>query len=356
MPEEAICLNIQKTHGERILASANKLGLIQKDLEILRNKDSLYIPLTRMPEEIELKQLMSEASEIKVEKQFFAEKKQGAKTVTEFLEDKLPPHILASLPHALDIVGDMAIIEIRTELEPYKVLVGEAILKTNKNVHTVLAKVGAVSGTYRLRKLDFIAGERKTMTLHKEYGCIYQVDITKTYFSPRLGHEHMRIAQLVQPEEIVIDLFAGVGPFAISIAKSHPSTKVYAIDINPEAVDLLRQNIRLNRVENRVYPITGDAIKIVDEELKYTADRVIMNLPETAHEFIDTACKALKPMGGIVHYYSFIRLPNTVENIKRQLSQAVDEQKRKVAAFTYTKNVRATAPFEWQVAIDMEIR
>ena len=120
---------------------------------------------------------------------FFAEKQSTAKTLMQALENKLPPNLLASLPQALDVVGDIAIIEIPPELKSYENMIGEAILKTHRNIRTVLAKAGAISGTYRLREFNFIAGEQKTQTVHREFGCQFHVDLAKAYFSPRLSHE-----------------------------------------------------------------------------------------------------------------------------------------------------------------------
>ena len=219
----------------------------------------------------------------------------------------------------------------------------------------MLAKAGAISGTYRVREYDFIAGEQKTQTIHKEFGCQYHVDLAKAYFSPRLSHEHERVASLVQKGETVVDLFAGVGPFSILIAKKNPTAKVYAVDLNPEAVELLRVNVRVNRVENRVLPILGDARQITSSKLKGVADRVIMNLPETAIEFVDAACQAIKPEGGIIHFYAFVRSPDSIENLKLRFNQAVESTGRKVEAFLYAKSIRETAPFESQIALDAKI-
>jgi len=267
----------------------------------------------------------------------------------------LPPHLLASLPRALDIVGDIAIIEIPAELKAHERLIGEAILIVHKNVRTVLAKAGAVSGTYRLRGFEVVAGENKTVTIHKEYGCKYHVDITKAYFSPRLSQEHNRVASLVKKGGTVVDLFAGVGPFSVLIAKNNAEAEVYAVDMNPEAIKLLERNIRLNKVENRVIPIQGDAKQTVEERLMGIADRVIMNLPEKALEFVDTACKAIKPAGGTVHYYAFIRLPDSLENAQQRFSRAVEKAGRKMDALLFAKTIRETAPYEWQVVLDVAI-
>jgi tRNA (guanine37-N1)-methyltransferase len=355
MSEPSLCIKIKKIYGEKALVLANKLGISNRKFKIHQNVNHIYVPLIRRPEKNELAKLKAQVPDFELTTNVFTKKKQQRKTLAQVLENRLPPHLLASLPRALDIVGDIAIIEIPPELKARESLLGEAILKTHKNVRTVLAKVGAVSGTYRLRDFEVIAGEQKTATIHKEYGCQYHVDVAKAYFSPRLSHEHNRVASLVQKGETVVDLFAGVGPFSVLIAKKNWDARVYAVDINPEAVEFLKRNIRLNRVENRVIPIQGDAREAIADKLLGVADRVIMNLPEKAIAFVDTACKAIKPAGGTVHYYAFIRLPDSLENAQLRFSEAVEKAGRKVGSFLFAKTIRATAPYEWQVVLDAKI-
>jgi tRNA (guanine37-N1)-methyltransferase len=118
---------------------------------------------------------------------------------------------------------------------------------------------------------------------------------------------------------------------------------------------LLKVNVRVNRVENRVFPVLADAKEIAATKLKGKADRVIMNLPETAIDFVDAACNAVKPEGGIVHFYAFIRSPDSQENLKQRFTQAVEKNGRKVESFLYTKSIRETGPFESQIALDTKI-
>jgi tRNA (guanine37-N1)-methyltransferase len=355
MPTKSLCIKVPKTQGEKTLLVASKLEIRNKKLEIQKNTHSIYVPLTRKPSKTELAMLKTQVPDFKLATRAFSERTRQVKTLAEALENQLPQNLLASLPRALDTIGDIAIIEIPPELNAHASLIGEAVLKTHKNVHTVLAKAGAVSGTYRLREFAVIAGEPGTITVHKEHGCRYYVDAAKAYFSPRLSHEHNRVASMVQAGETVVDLFAGVGPFVVLIAKKTADAKVYAVDINPDAVELLKRNIRLNRVENRVFPILGSARQIVESKLSGVADRVIMNLPEKALEFVDAACKAVKPAGGIVHFYGFVRLPDSLENMKLRFSENVEKAGRKVDTFLFAKTIRETAPYEWQVVLDARI-
>lgn len=356
MAEQSIGIKVPKAKGEKTIVQANKLQIINRELEIHRDTDSIYVPLIRQPSADELKTLRKQVRNCEISTYLFTERKQREASFVGLLEDKLPPNLFASLPHSADIVGDIAIIEVPPELEVHTNVIGEAFLKANKNVRSVLAKASAVSGTYRLRQFKIIAGESKTETIHKEHDCQYHVDVAKAYFSPRLSYEHNRVASLVKEGETVVDLFAGVGPFVVPIAKKHENIKVYAVDVNPDAVELLKKNIRLNRVGTKVYPILGDARQVVKEKLSGTADRVIMNLPEKAIDFVGIACEALKPAGGIIHFYGFINVSSSIESLQSCFAEAVEKNGRRVERFISSKKVRATAPYEWQIAIDAIVR
>jgi tRNA (guanine37-N1)-methyltransferase len=355
MPKQSMGIMVPKIHGEKTIILTNKLQILDRELEIQKNEGYIYLPLVRRPSENELKKLKEQVPSIQVSSYTFPERVRRPANYAELLEGTLPPHLLAVLPHSADFVGDIAIIEIAPELEPHKAVVGEAILKANKRVKTVLAKAGAVSGTYRLREFNVVAGEPKTVTIHKENGCQYYVDVAKAYFSPRLSCEHSRVASLVKDSETVVDLFAGVGPFAVLIAKTHEGVKVYAVDVNPDAVEFLKRNVRLNRVENKVIPILGNARQVVEDRLSGIADRVIMNLPEKAMDFIDTACNALKPLGGTIHFYSFISASESLENTQLRFTKTIEKCGRKVDSVLFSRLVRATAPHEWQTVLDANI-
>ncbi len=356
MRKEALCLKVPKTEGEKAIITARKLGLVDKELEVQRDDAYIYIPLAKSPPQDEVQALKKQAISLEITTHTFPERKKRPATLMEILEGKLPPHLLACVPRAMDIVGDIAIIEIPPELEAYKKDVGNAILQVHKNLRTVLAKAGAIKGEYRTREYAIIAGEPKTETVHKEHSCLYHVDLAKAYFSPRLSHEHKRVASMVKEGETIIDMFAGVGPFSILIAKTHEKVKVYAIDKNPDAIALLKRNVRLNRVEGKVHPILGDARQIVKRELRGLADRVIMNLPEKAIEFVGAACEVLKTEGGTVHFYGFVTAEEQLEKLKHQFKEEVEKSRRSVVKILYSRAIRETAPYEWQAVLDADVR
>jgi len=353
---EATCLKVPKKLGEQAIRLVGKLELFNRELKVQQFDNYLYIPLIHEPLPIIFKKFEKNLTEFEISVHNFPERKKRHFTPLDFLADKLPPHLLASVPRAIDFVGDIAIIEIPPELGDHKKTVGEALLKAHKQTSTVLAKSGAVEGVYRIRDFEVIAGAEKTATVYREYGCVYHVDVAKAYFSPRLSSEHNRVASQTKDGETIVDLFAGVGPFAIPIAKKHENVRVYAVDVNPDAVSLLKRNVAVNRAEKQVVPVLGDARQVVKEQLSGKADRVIMNLPETALEFVDVACEALKADGGIIHYYDFTKVSDLLETAKVRLIEAVNRNNRKVKKTLLAKPVREVAPYTWQVVVDAEIQ
>jgi tRNA (guanine37-N1)-methyltransferase len=355
MPKTAHCLKVPKKQGEKAIALAAKLGLIDKTLSIGREDYWLCIPLTREPETLELAKL-TQLSEMEITSGTFEEKRQPSETLTQALQNKLPPALRTLVPQAFDIIGDIVVIEIPQQLKPHQNLLGEAILQIHPNIKTVLGKAGDINGVYRIRDYTFIAGEHRTETVHREFGCSFHVNLAKAYFSPRLSHEHERVASLVQTGEVVADLFAGVGPFSVLIGKKCPDAKVYAVDLNPDAVELLKRNVRANHVDGGVFPVCADAREIASGKLKGVADRVIMNLPETAIDFVDAACNAVKSEGGAVHFYGFVRRPDSIESLKQRFTEQVERNGRCVKEFLCVRSIRETAPFESQVVLDAKIR
>jgi tRNA (guanine37-N1)-methyltransferase len=349
-------LKVEKTCGERAILAAKAISIIYPNMRIDRDENYLYVPLKRKPQKNEMKKLGAALPKFEIVQREFAERVAFQPKLVDLLSDKMPPHLLASLPQAIDFVGDIAVVEIPPELEKYKAAVGEAVLSAHKRLSTVLAKSGAVGGEFRVREFEPIAGVAKTSTVHREYDCVFHVDLAKAYFSPRLSYEHNRVASLVREDETVLDMFTGVGPFAIHIAKKRQKVHVYALDKNPEAIRLLKKNMIVNRVGTKITPILGDAKQIVAERLRGSSDRVIMNLPEKAIEYVDAACEAIKPFGGTLHYYEFTSEAEPIRAVQERLRDALKQSRRKLDEILSSKIVRGTAPHTWQVVVDARIK
>jgi tRNA (guanine37-N1)-methyltransferase len=211
------------------------------------------------------------------------------KRLRKNLSSVLSPEDLVNVYNSYDVVGDIAIFRLPYASCKNAQEIAEAIMSVRRSVKTVLAQVSPVAGEFRLRRLSHVAGENRTITVHRESGCLFFVDLEKCYFSPRLSHERSRIAKLIEPNETVVNMFAGVGCFSIIIAKQTNTAKVFSIDVNPAAIQFMRENIRLNRVYSKVIPLLGDSKTIVERRLQHMADRVLLPLPEKAFEYLPSA-------------------------------------------------------------------
>jgi len=177
----------------------------------------------------------------------------------------------------------------------------ERILASRPSLHTVVLAKGEVSGEYRTRELTVLAGKPTTRTEVIEHGHHFSVDLAGAYFSARLSTERQRILELTRGSEIILDMFAGVGPFAITLA---PKARfVAAADINPVAVRLLLDNVRKNKAVN-ILPILADARRF-GSILPWKFDRIVMNLPLAGTAFLPEAFRLCR-RGGTIHFYSLV--------------------------------------------------
>jgi len=260
--------------------------------------------------------------------------------------------------NSYDVVGDIAIVRLTERSRKCSERIAEAIMAVHRNVKTVLAQASAVGGEFRLRSLEYVVGERKTCTVHRESGCLFRVDVEKCYFSPRLSYERMRVARLVRCGETVVNMFAGVGCFSVVMAKHSGVEKVYSVDVNPGAVEQMRENVRMNRVYGRVVPMFGDARKIVEERLCHVADRVLMPLPAKSLEYLPYALLALKENGGWVHYYGFEHAAKGEDAVDKVRVLVSEKLVGICASFEvpFGRVVRAVGPNWYQVVLDVKAK
>lgn len=264
------------------------------------------------------------------------------------LREGLSEEELKILRRSFEIIGNVAIVEIPDELIGKKELIAEAIMKRHKSVKTILRKVGEVSGVYRVARYEKICGEN-TETIAKEHGCRFLVDPTKVYFSSRLSGERERVAKLVREGERVLVMFAGVGPFAIVIAKLSKAKEVIGIELNKVAVDYFRKNVELNKVSN-VTVIEGDVAEVVPK-LEGRFDRVLMPAPYSAESYVSLIRGKVKP-GGYVHYYTF-----ESENLEEELAKKVEEiflRNGMIAKAKFKRKCGSFAPYVNRYVVDLE--
>ena len=253
---------------------------------------------------------------------------------------------------AFDQIGDIIIVKIPDLLLPKKKLIGEALLEQVKNAKSIFHQSSSVEGTFRTRNLEIIAGDDKTETEYKEFGCRFIVDVQKAFFSPRLSSERIRIAELVNDGEVIVNMFGGIGMFSIIAAKKKKCT-VYNIDINPDAAKFCQKNIEINKLTGNVISIHGDAFDVIKNQLENKSNRTLMLLPEKSDEFLNLAIQTTKN-NGIIHYYSHIHADKKSDAAKLSEQHYLDVTSVK-STILGSKIVRPVGPRFYQTVIDTKI-
>ena len=271
-------------------------------------------------------------------------------SLKEYLKGKVSDEELKKVVRSFEIIGDVVIINLPDEVSHLSDLIVQAILSKHKHIKTVLRKVGEVSGEYRVAKYEVLYGG-ETETVAKEFGCRFLVDPTKVYYSSRLSTERGRIAKLVKEGERVLVMFAGVGPYAIVIAKLAKPKEVIGIEINPKAVEYFRKNVELNKVQDIVKVYEGDVRDVVPK-LEGKFDRVLMPAPYSAEDFVYLLKDKVK-IGSYVHYYTFAgeeeeeELPNRVEELFKRHGMVV--------RVVNMRDCGSFAPRVYRYVLDLEV-
>ncbi|MHA1294406.1 MAG: class I SAM-dependent methyltransferase [Promethearchaeota archaeon] len=315
--------------------------IIDEKYKILKDSNHIYFPL--IDNQLSINNLKSTIKKFFqfeiVYKQPIKNFKFKYKNIQKALENDIPKQYFKLIPKSFDIIGNIALVEFKNInnnkkkiSKKFKLKIAEALLDINKNVISVFEKRSKIKGEYRIRDLKFLTGKNKTITVHKENNCVFYLDVKKMYFTPRLVFERKRIAlNEFKEKEIIVDMFAGVGPFSIQIAKNH-DVIVYAFDKNSFAYEYLKKNIKHNKLLGNIIPYNMDVKELlnplnkVGNILKNNVNRILMNLPEKSLEFINVACFLMKSSGGILHNYQFCNnKPNPIEiginNLKLELKK-----------------------------------
>lgn len=265
----------------------------------------------------------------------------------ELLEDELAPDEIDTLRTSFDTIGDIVILEIPENLEDKKQIIGDAAHKFTKR-RSIYMKKSAIKGTTRVRDLEFLSGIDDSVTIHKEHGARLKLDVREVYFSPRLATERKRVMESVKDGERILDMFCGIGPFPIVIARNK-NVDITAVDINESAIRYLDENISLNKLKGSITTYCGD-VREVSKGFKTKFDRIIMNLPGLAYTFLDVAVDLIED-GGTINYYEF---SDSYEQGIKRLTDACLQAGKKVEIINCRK-VKSTSPGEWHVAIDGKI-
>jgi tRNA (guanine37-N1)-methyltransferase len=268
------------------------------------------------------------------------------------------------LVKSVDIIGDIAVVKIPDALRESRFRFADALLREASNIKAVYRQAGSVSGDYRLRDLEWLAGERRSITNYREDGCNIEVDLEKDYFSPRLAYERTRIAKQAKADEssrgagsVIVNMFAGVGSFSLRIAKETRLSKIYSIDVNPDAFIRMFRNVLANKMLGRIVCVFGDAAHAIENVLKAKADRVLMPLPEKSLQYLESAIAALKHPEGIVHVQNFIYARKGGSPIEASRSQLETSLQNLGCRYTLESEriIRSVGPGWYQTVHDIKV-
>ncbi|KAK7465472.1 tRNA(m(1)G37)methyltransferase [Stygiomarasmius scandens] len=172
-------------------------------------------------------------------------------TASEILQAVLPETLREGAPVGFATTGHVAHMNLNDEYLPYKKTIGQIFLDKNKLIKTVVNKLDNIDTQFRVFDMEVLAGEPNFIVEHHESDCRFTFDFSQVYWNSRLHTEHDRIVNLLKPGEVLADVFAGVGPFAIPAAKNK-SCAVLANDLNPQSSKYLSKNAQDNEVSDLV--------------------------------------------------------------------------------------------------------
>ncbi|GLT77239.1 hypothetical protein SLA2020_488440 [Shorea laevis] len=273
--------------------------------------------------------------------------------MNEILEALLPNGLV--VPSTFETVGHIAHLNLRDEHLPYKKVIAKVVLDKNKpKIQTVVNKTDAINSDYRTMQLEVLAGNHSLLTTVVENGLRFHVDLATVYWNSRLATERQRLLSGFNRNDIICDVFAGVGPIAIAAAKI--VKRVYANDLNPYAVDYLERNCVLNRLERKIEVFNMDGRRLI--KAMFASDRalsitqIVMNLPNDAAEFLDAfrgiyrdRPKDKELTFPRIHVYGFSKAQDPEFDFHERIRIALQE----VAVNVEMRRVRLVAPGKWML-------
>ena len=226
---------------------------------------------------------------------------------------------------AFDLIGNTIVIWIPNELKDKKKEIGEHALKMYPSVKAVYSKASAVSGEYRVPKLELIAGT-KGVTTHIENGLRFKLDVNKAYFSARQSAERLKLTEYVKNDDEVCVLFAGIGPIPIYVSKKTGAKHITAVEINPDAFRFMEENFVINKCDNTT-AICGDVREVYPTLGKF--DLLILPLPKTSIDFVKEAYSLLKASGRAIFYVAS-KKEELDDKLKKLKNFEVEEIRREI--------------------------
>ncbi len=234
--------------------------------------------------------------------------------------------------------------------------VGEALLELHGEADTVLDDRG-IDGAHREPDVEVVAGEGDTETVHVEHGTRYALDLSRVMFSPGNKAERARMGEVVEEGEQVLDMFAGVGYFALPMARA--GARVTAVERNPTAFQFLLENASLNDVTGRIDPYRGDCREVVGRLPAESADRVVMGYYDATepgddgHAYLDPALGVVAP-GGVLHVHAAVPEAELWDRPTSRIEAAADAAGRTVEVLD-RRTVKTHSEGVKHVVLDVQV-
>ncbi|TRZ55361.1 class I SAM-dependent methyltransferase family protein [archaeon] len=269
----------------------------------------------------------------------------------ERLKDILNENELNLLPRSYQIVGKILLLKLKPGILKHKKIIGAAIIEILPYIKTACLQK-QISDKERKPDVEVIAGKESFITLHRENGCLFEIDVSKSMFSKGNKAEKVRLASLIKPGETVIDMFAGIGYWTIPVAKTTKAKKIFAIDINDEAADFLEKNVLLNNVSMKVDILKGDCRNFIDL-LENAADRIIMGYLFGTEKFLPAALKMAKG-GCTIHFHRNVEMEK-IEILKKNIAETAEKSGCEIE-FIHIGKVKSYAPKIWHIVMDLKVQ
>ena len=255
------------------------------------------------------------------------------------------------MPAGYQRLGRVLLLRLPETLRPYFAEIGAA-WQAELGVATVLAVSGPVSGEFRTPQVERIAGG-ETETEVVEHGIRWRFDAARIMFAAGNRTERLRVGRIVRAGETVVDLFAGIGYFAIPAARPGHASRVVAVEKNPVALEYLRANVVLNSVADRVEIMAGD-----NRTVPLTvgqADRVVLGYLPSAVPWVRRALGLVRPAGGWIHVHTVADSRDACERARDEVDRAISDAGGTVLDPLRPREVKPYGPGRTHVVVDARV-
>jgi tRNA wybutosine-synthesizing protein 2 len=261
------------------------------------------------------------------------------------------PWLAAQLPSGYQRLGHVLVVRWPESLRAHFPVLSEAFRRA-LGVRTILRHSGPVAGEERTPTFETLL-DGPTETEVVEGGVRWRLDAARLLFSSGNRSERARAGRLVLPGETVVDLFAGIGYFALPAAKVGRAARVLAVDRNPLAVRYLEENIRRNGVGDRVEPVLGDNREVPLPGSQ--ADRVFLGYLPSAVPWVARAVPLVRPDGGWLHVHTVADAGEGWRGVEDEVAAAIARVPGARADSVRAREVKPYGPGRTHLVVDARV-